>query len=131
MPFENWEEDNGLIATLKRNPKKFLVIFLVGILACASIGYGLMRIWSPDSDPVTVADAPELSKPVLNATSLYIGETLQIAVTLNTGAEGVQVFFYENDTVLGSDYTDDTGTALYNRMVSQADTYVYKASAEV
>jgi len=112
MPFENWEEDNGVISTLKRNPNKFLVIFLVGILVCASVSYGLMRIWSPDSDPVEVVGTPELSKPVLNATSLYIGETLQIAVTLDTGAEGVQVFFYENDTNLGSDYTDDTGTAI-------------------
>lgn len=133
MPFENWEEDNGLISRLKQNPKKFLVIFLVGILACASVGFGLMRIWSPESEPVTVSGIPELSQPAFNATSLYIGETLQITVKLTDayGApmEGEQVWFQENKAEIGSAYTNSEGDAIFNRAVTTQGTYVYNCSA--
>ena len=121
MPFESWEGDNGL--------SKTTIIILAMILFIASVAgvYAVYNIVSPPSDTVTVDAPATLTKPTLNATSATIGQIIQITTTLSDGAEGLQVWFYENDQQIGSAYTNDQGTAIYNRAMNSAGSFVFRA----
>lgn len=62
------------------------------------------------------------------ATSAVTGDTIQLTTQLSDSAEGLQVFFYENDAEIGSAYTDSTGTAIYNRVNIPVGNYIYHAT---
>ena len=121
MPFEDWEGDN------KTSITKWII--LIAILAVALIGtvYAVYQITSPNSDTVTVTTPAILSKPIVSATTATVGQTITVTTTLSDSLDGVQVFFYENGNQIGSDYTDDTGTATYTRGLNIAGTYTYYA----
>lgn len=122
MPFENWEDTHQI------NKKK---MFLIIILIVALIGTAIaaIKIISPDSGPVEVFDKPELSAPTFNATSLFKTDTLQITVKIIPTMEAVQVFFYENETQIGSAYTDSNGEAILNRVMNTIGAFVYYCDA--
>lgn len=121
MPFEDWESDN------KTSNLKWIIITIIALVTLSGIAVAAYQIVSPPSDPVPVTTAAKLSKPQVNATSAVVGDVLQISVTLSDGAEGVQVWFRENGTDIGSDYTNDVGTATYNRVLTVAGTFTYDA----
>lgn len=123
MSFENWEVDH------KSTSMRIIVIALIAIVATASVAYAAIKITSPASDPVTVTDPSSitLSKPTVNATQAYIGETIQVTTTLSTSKEGLQVFFYCNDVAIGNAYTDSQGQAIFNHKLNAAGTNIYTA----
>jgi hypothetical protein len=121
MPFENWESDN------KRSPALIVVLALVVCLAVAGTAYAVYKITSPVSEPVVVVAPATLSKPVLNATTISTGETVQITTTLSDARPAVEVFFYQNNTAIGSAYTNSQGTAIYNRALTTVGNYVFTA----
>ena len=121
MPFEDWEADHKL------SKRTLIVIALVAILALAGTAVAVYKIVSPPSDPVVVATPATLSKPTVNATSAVEGDTIHITTTLSDAFQGLQVFFYENNVQIGSDYTNDQGLASYDRVINNAGTFVYTA----
>jgi hypothetical protein len=121
MPFENWEADHKL------GPAAIAIALILIIVIAAGSAYAVYKITSAPSDPVTVTESATLSKPTLNATTAVIGDTLQITTTLSDLAEGVQVFFYENQVSIGSAYTNSEGEAILNRVLSNTGTYTYIA----
>lgn len=121
MPFENWESDN------KTSYIKWFIIGLILLVACAGTVSAIYHITSPPSDTVTVTETQTLSRPTVSATSMTVGETLTISTTLMDGLSGVQVSFFENGNLIGNDFTDDTGTATYNRVMTSAGSYTYFA----
>lgn len=120
MGFEDWGDES-------RFNWKALLIAIVLISAVICGGYAVYKIVSPDSDQVNVSTPATLSKPIVNATSAVVGNTIQITTTLSDGLDGVQVFFYENDISIGSAYTGSGGTAIFNRVVNSPGSYVYHA----
>lgn len=117
---ENWEDENGF------NFKRLLLVVLL-IAVVVGTAFAVYKITSPDSDPVVVNEPTTLSKPIVNATTAVTGDTIQITTTLQDHAEGVQVFFYENDNTIGSSYTNSAGEAIFNRLVTVTGTYIYHA----
>lgn len=117
---EDWGNDNPL-------PWRKIVLVVLLIGAIVGSAFAVYKITSPDSDPVDVTTPATLSKPTMNATSAVVGDTIQISTTLSDGLDGQQVFFYENSVNVGSAYTGSGGTAIFNRVVNTAGTYVYKA----
>jgi hypothetical protein len=105
--------------------KVILVILLVGAIVGTVVA--VYKITSPDSDPVIVTTPATLTKPSVNATLAVSGDTIQITTTLSDSAEGLQVFFYENDLSIGSAYTNSAGQAIMNRVVNSPGTYIYLA----
>lgn len=102
-----------------------LIILVIGVLVGSA--FAVYKITSPPSDPVHVTTPATLSKPTVNATTAVVGNTLHISTQLSDKAQGVQVFFYQNNTAIGSDYTNDQGIATYDYVLAATGTYVYKA----
>ena len=122
MPFENWEMDN---TTSKAKLAIMLLILVVAAVGCFKVVDAVYHITSPPSDTVTVTAPQTLSKPTVSATAATVGETVTISTTLVDGLSGVQVSFFENGSLIGNDFTDDTGTATYNRIMTSAGSYTY------
>ena len=124
MPFENWEDERQI------NWRKILLgLLLIGIVVGAAVA--VYKITSPPSEPVIVVEAPELAAPTFNATSLFKGETLQITVKLTPAEGGVQIFFYENNNLIGSATTNSDGDAILNRVMNIIGTFSFTADAIV
>jgi len=122
MPFENWEADS------KTSKAKLAIILLVIVIAavlCFKVVDAVYHITSPPSPAVTVTEPATLSLPTVSSTAVTVGETVTISSTLSDGAEGVQVSFFENGSLIGNDFTDDTGTATYNRIMTGAGSFTY------
>ena len=124
MPFENWEMDN---TTSKAKLAIMLMILVVAAVGCFKVVDAVYHITSPASPTVTVTTPASLSTPTVSATDVMIGEAIIISTTLSDGYPGVQVYFFENGSQIGSDYTDDSGTAIYNRVITAAGAYTYYA----
>ena len=122
MPFEDWEADSK---TSKTKLAIMLLILVVASVACFKVVDAVYHITSPASDTVTVTQPQTLSKPTVSATYVTVGETVTISTTLIDGLSGVQVSFFENGSLIGNDFTDDTGTATYNRIMTSAGSYTY------
>ena len=123
MPFEDWEADSK---TSKTKIAIVLLILVVAAVASFKVVDAIYHITSPASPTVTATTPATLSTPTVSATSVTVGETITISTTLNDGLAGVQVYFLENGVQIGSDYTDDSGTATYNRVITAAGSYTYK-----
>ena len=108
---------------LKVSRRTLLGVALIALLVIGA--FAVYKITSDDSEPVEVVEPATLSQPSVNATTAVPSDTIQITTTLSDGAEGLQVFFYENDAQIGSAYTNSEGTAIFNRVVSAIGTYVY------
>ena len=121
MPFENWEVDHKL------GPTAIIILTLVLIVTIATTAYAVYKITSPPSNPIIVNEPATLSQPTVNATTAITGDILQITTELSDQAEGIQVFFYENQVSIGSAYTNSEGQAIINRSVNTPGTYVYVA----
>ena len=124
MPFETWETDSG---TSKTKLAIMLLILVIAVVVSFKVVDAVYHITSPPSDTVTVTQPQTLSKPTVSATSVTVGETITISTTLSDGTAGVVVTFFENDNVIGSDSTDDKGTATYTRVLISVGSYTYYA----
>lgn len=123
MPFEDWETDHKI-------GKGALAIILIIILAAVSLtAYGIYKITSPTVN--TNANTPAMLSIVINGTAYFdpgtytypdvtVGDTLELKSQLSDFVQGEIVQFYVNDQLIGSDSTDDTGTAIYSYSVTQA-----------
>lgn len=121
MPFENWESEN------RKSPALIAILLLVISLAVAGGAYGVYKIMSPPSDTVVVIPPATLSKPALNATQLSAGETVQIITNLSDKTAGVEVFFYQNNNLIGSSYTNSQGDAIFNQKLTTIGSYIFTA----
>ena len=117
---------------LVNHKKLVLNTLIITALTVILLGTGVIAsqiISSIDSDPVTVATLPTLNQPSLNATSLYVGETLEIQCTLTDS--GVTVFLYENDVQIDSQIPQIDGTVTFYKIMNTPGTFVYRCTAEV
>lgn len=123
MPFE--EEFNGNHSL----PGKAIVIGLIALVFVASIAFAAYKIISPPSNPVTVGTPATISPPSVNATSLIVGDTLQLTTTISSHTPGVQVFFYSSASAsaLGSSFTDSNGQAIFNAVQNTPGTFTFTA----
>ena len=112
--------------------KKIIIVSLLTVLTLVVTVGALQIITSPDSDPVNVSVLPTLSKPTLNATSLNVGDTLQISCSISpVEYEGENIFLYENDVQVASGIADSSGIVTFNRLMSSPGTFIYHCTAEV
>lgn len=121
MPFENWETDN------QHSPALAIILILIVVVGLAGGAYAVYKIMSPPSDPVEVTLPATLSKPTLNATKAVTGDTVEILTELSDKAAGVQVFFYQNNTPLGSAYTNSEGKAIYHQRLNTVGNFTFSA----
>ena len=126
MNYEDWDDGNSF--SIKR---LLLIMLIIGLLVGVPIAIAAYKIFSPPGQPVTVSDVPELTAPTFNATSLFTGETLQITVSITPATDGVQIFFYQNDSNIGSAYTNSNGDAILNKVMTSPGTYIFDADAVV
>ena len=124
MPFETWETDS---VTSKTKLAIMLLIIVIAVVVSFKVVDAVYHITSPASPTVTARTPATLSTPTVSTTDVMIGDTVTVSTTLSDGLAGVRVYFFENGNQIGSDDTDASGIAIYNRVITAAGSYTYVA----
>jgi hypothetical protein len=118
---EDWDEERFKL------PIKKIIIVALCVFAVSIPAYAVYSFWSPPSDPVIVNTPATLSKPIVNATTAIIGDTLQVTTVLSDQLSGQQVIFFLNDVQIGETTTDSNGQAIFNYVATAAGSHIFKA----